>query len=83
MGAVVFRKGTTGRSGQTLKGSQSPGEAQAGDLRRTGGGGGTETLEGQPSGKAGEGSSNQQDDTSAVSNLWRTGQPHERRRALR
>jgi hypothetical protein len=59
MGVVRYRREPGGRSGHTLKGSQSPGEAEADNLTNVGGSGGTETLKGRPSGKAEEGSPNQ------------------------
>jgi hypothetical protein len=59
MGVAWFRREPGGRSGHTLKGSQSPGEAEAGKLTNVGGSGGTETLKSRPSGQAEEGSPNQ------------------------
>ena len=59
MGVAPPRRGRGGRSGHTLQGSQSSGEAEAGILTTVGGSGGTETLKGRPSGKAEEGSPNQ------------------------
>ena len=50
MGVAVPRKRHGDRSGHTLKGSQSPGEAEAGVLTTVGGSGGTENLKGQPQG---------------------------------
>jgi len=59
MGVVRFRREPGGRSGHTLKGSQSPGEAEADILTTVGGSGGTETLKSRPQAKAEEGSPNQ------------------------
>jgi hypothetical protein len=59
MGVAWFRREPGGRSGHTLKGSQSPGEAEADILTTVGGSGGTEPLKSQPSGKVEEGSPNQ------------------------
>jgi hypothetical protein len=74
MGAVALRRERDVRSGHTLKGSQSPGEAEAGVHRTHGGSEGTEILGSPPArAKAEEESPDQQGDTSFVLNLWRTG----------
>lgn len=73
MGVVRGRRAPDDRSGHTLKGSRSPGEAQAGVLTNAGGSGGTETRRGPAERRKVKAvSSNQYGDTSTVLILWRT-----------
>jgi hypothetical protein len=80
MGVVRRRRVSSDRVGHTLKGSSSPGEAEAGFLTIVGGSGGTKDRRGPAARRKVEaGSSNQYGDTSSVLILCRAGQPHERR----
>jgi hypothetical protein len=59
MGVVLSRRGQDGRSGHTLKGSQSPGEAEAVRLTTSAAAGARKPSRAGLQGKAEEGSPNQ------------------------